>query len=104
MVLATLHTNNAASTPMRLIEMGLEPFLVTSALSGVLAQRLARRLCMHCKEAYEPTEADILAAGWTTDEVEAGGWDCPRCTGQSGARPAPTPATEGGRRWPNCCP
>jgi type IV pilus assembly protein PilB len=71
MVLATLHTNSAAATPMRLIEMGLEPFLVTSSLSGVLAQRLARRLCMHCKEAYEPTEADITAAGWTLEEVEA---------------------------------
>ncbi len=70
MVLATLHTNNAAATPMRLIEMGLEPFLVTSALSGVLAQRLARRLCMHCKEAYEPSDADILAAGWKPEEVE----------------------------------
>jgi type IV pilus assembly protein PilB len=73
MVLATLHTNSAAATPMRLIEMGLEPFLVTSALSGVLAQRLARRLCVHCKEAYEPTEADIAAAGWTVQEVEAVG-------------------------------
>ncbi len=74
MVLATLHTNNAAATPMRLIEMGLEPFLVTSALSGVLAQRLARRLCTHCKEAYVPTEADIQAAGWTADELqEVGG-------------------------------
>ena len=73
MVLATLHTNSAASTPMRLIEMGLEPFLVTSSLSGVLAQRLARRLCMHCKEPYEPTEADIVAAGWTPDEVDAEG-------------------------------
>jgi type IV pilus assembly protein PilB len=70
MVLSTLHTNNAASTPMRLIEMGLEPFLVTSAVSGVLAQRLARRLCMHCKEAYEPSEADITAAGWQLKEVE----------------------------------
>lgn len=73
MVLATLHTNSAASTPMRLIEMGLEPFLVTSSLSAVLAQRLARRLCMHCKEAYEPSEADIAAAGWTLEEVEAAG-------------------------------
>jgi type IV pilus assembly protein PilB len=73
MVLATLHTNSAAATPMRLIEMGLEPFLVTSALSGVLAQRLARRLCVHCKEAYEPTEADITAAGWSTQEVEKAG-------------------------------
>ncbi len=70
LVLSTLHTNNAAATPMRLIEMGLEPFLVTSALSGVVAQRLARRLCVHCKDPYEPTEADIVAAGWSLDEVE----------------------------------
>jgi type IV pilus assembly protein PilB len=69
MVLATLHTNNSASTPMRLVEMGLEPYLVTSAVSGALAQRLARRLCMHCKESYEPTEADIVAAGWSPDEL-----------------------------------
>lgn len=73
MVLATLHTNSASATPMRLIEMGIEPFLVTSALSGVVAQRLARRLCMHCKEPYVPTEADVHAAGWTTGEVEAAG-------------------------------
>ena len=73
MVLATLHTNSAAATPMRLIEMGIEPFLVTSALSGVVAQRLARRLCMHCKEAYVPTESDINAAGWTMAEVEIAG-------------------------------
>jgi type IV pilus assembly protein PilB len=73
MVLATLHTNSASATPMRLIEMGIEPFLVTSALSGVVAQRLARRLCMHCKEPYVPSESDIHAAGWTTSEVEAAG-------------------------------
>jgi len=52
-----------------LVEMGLEPYLVTSALTGVVAQRLARRLCVHCKEPYEPTEADVLAAGWNPDEV-----------------------------------
>jgi type IV pilus assembly protein PilB len=73
MVLATLHTNSAASTPMRLIEMGIEPFLVTSALSAVVAQRLARRLCMHCKAPYQPTEADIVVAGWTMEEVDAEG-------------------------------
>ena len=73
MVLATLHTNSAASTPMRLVEMGIEPFLVTSSLSGVLAQRLARRLCMHCKSPYQPTEADIAAAGWTPEEFDVGG-------------------------------
>ena len=71
LVLATLHTNNSASTPMRLVEMGVEPFLVTSAISGALAQRLARRLCTHCKESYDVTEADIVAAGWRPDEVFA---------------------------------
>jgi type IV pilus assembly protein PilB len=64
LVLTTLHTNDAASTPQRLVEMGVEPFLVTSALSCVLAQRLARRLCHHCAEPYQPTEAELLEAGW----------------------------------------
>lgn len=73
MVLSTLHTNSAAATPMRLIEMGIEPFLVTSSLSGVVAQRLARKLCMHCKEPYTPTEAEIAAAGWTMAEVAEAG-------------------------------
>ena len=71
LVLATLHTNNAAATPMRLVEMGLEPYLVTSALSAAVAQRLARRLCVHCREPYEATEAAIEAAGWSAEEVFA---------------------------------
>ncbi len=71
LVLSTLHTNDSASTPMRLVEMGMEPFLVTSALSAALAQRLARRLCVHCREAYAPTEAEIVAAGWTPEELFA---------------------------------
>jgi type IV pilus assembly protein PilB len=64
LVLSTLHTNDAASTPMRLVEMGVEPFLVTSALDCVVAQRLARKLCDKCKEAYQPTEAELAEAGW----------------------------------------
>jgi type IV pilus assembly protein PilB len=71
LVLATLHTNDSASTPMRLVEMGMEPYLVTSALTAALAQRLARRLCVHCREAYEPSEAEIVAAGWTPEELFA---------------------------------
>jgi type IV pilus assembly protein PilB len=71
MVLATLHTNNSASTPMRLVEMGIEPYLVTSAITGALAQRLARRLCSHCREPFDATEADIVAAGWKPAEVYA---------------------------------
>ncbi|MGH1503172.1 MAG: GspE/PulE family protein [Acidimicrobiales bacterium] len=52
LVLSTIHTNNAASTPMRLIEMGVEPFLVASSLSTIVAQRLARRLCDRCKQPH----------------------------------------------------
>lgn len=60
LVLSTLHTNSAAATPMRLIEMGVEPFLVTSALTAVVAQRLARRLCDRCKA---PTTATLARLG-----------------------------------------
>ena len=56
LVLSTLHTNDAPSAIVRLTEMGIEPFLVGSALDCVLAQRLARRLCPKCKEAYQPTK------------------------------------------------
>ncbi|GBD84511.1 type II secretion system protein E [bacterium BMS3Abin02] len=64
LVLSTLHTNDAPSSVSRLIEMGVEPFLVGSALDCVLAQRLARRLCDHCKDEYEPTEAILEQAGF----------------------------------------
>jgi type IV pilus assembly protein PilB len=74
LVLSTLHTNDAASTPMRLVEMGVEPFLVTSALDCVVAQRLARKLCEKCKEPFEPTEAELVEVGWPMEELEAGEW------------------------------
>jgi type IV pilus assembly protein PilB len=74
LVLSTLHTNSAASTPMRLVEMGVEPFLVTSAIDCVVAQRLARRLCDHCKEAYQPTEAELVEAGWAPEELSGSEW------------------------------
>ena len=61
-VLSTLHTNDAPSALTRLNEMGVEPFLTSSAVTGVLAQRLARRLCTHCREAYQPTAAELAAA------------------------------------------
>ncbi len=60
LVLSTLHTNDAPSAVSRLIEMGIEPFLVGSALDCVLAQRLARRLCSRCREPYAP-EPEVLA-------------------------------------------
>jgi type IV pilus assembly protein PilB len=64
LVLSTLHTNDAASTPPRLIDMGVEPYLVGTALDCVVAQRLARRLCEKCKEEYEPTEEELVRRGW----------------------------------------
>jgi type IV pilus assembly protein PilB len=65
LVFATLHTNDAASALTRLVEMGVEPFLVASALECVVAQRLCRRLCSKCAEAYQP-DADMLKQleGW----------------------------------------
>ena len=64
LVLATLHTNDAPSAVTRLTEMGIEPFLVGSALDSVLAQRLARRLCTKCKEPYFPTTEQLNAIGY----------------------------------------
>lgn len=61
-VLSTLHTNDAPSALSRLNEMGVEPFLTGAAVTGVLAQRLARRLCEHCKETYAPTKDEVVAA------------------------------------------
>ncbi len=69
MVLSTLHTNDAPSALTRLVEMGIEPFLVASALDCVLAQRLARRLCMRCKEPYMPTEEELVTARFPFDQA-----------------------------------
>jgi len=64
LVLSTLHTNNAPAAVTRLVEMGIEPFLVGSALDAVLAQRLCRSLCDRCREAYEPKPQDLLNVGF----------------------------------------
>ena len=59
LVLSTLHTNDAPSAITRLVDMGIEPFLVSSSLICILAQRLVRTLCPHCKKSYEPTEQEL---------------------------------------------
>ena len=59
LVLSTVHTNSAAATVTRLIEMGAKDYLVSSTLTGVIAQRLVRRLCDNCKEAYIPSEEEV---------------------------------------------
>ena len=85
-VLSTLHTNDAPSTITRLGEMGVEPFLTGAAVSAVLAQRLARKLCTHCCEAYQPTAAELNEIRMSPDRQ--GALDgtvfyrkkgCPRC-------------------------
>jgi type IV pilus assembly protein PilB len=70
LVLSTLHTNDAPSAVTRLTEMGIEPFLVGSALDCVLAQRLARRLCSKCKEEYVPTPETLVAASYPWQDGE----------------------------------
>jgi type IV pilus assembly protein PilB len=70
LVLSTLHTNDAPSAITRLIEMGIEPFLVGSSLDCVLAQRLARRLCQWCKEPYVPAPEELAAIGWPNHQAE----------------------------------
>jgi type IV pilus assembly protein PilB len=87
LVLSTLHTNDAPSAITRLIEMGVEPFLVASALDCILAQRLARRLCEKCKEPYEPTPEALEEAHvpfWRPGEElptlsRPGGRSCQHC-------------------------
>ncbi|MET0866321.1 MAG: GspE/PulE family protein [Nakamurella sp.] len=70
LVLSTLHTNDAPSAVTRLVEMGIEPFLVGSALDCVLAQRLARRLCDWCKDQYTATESEKSSTHWPSRTIE----------------------------------
>ena len=63
LVFSTLHTNDAASAVTRLIDMGIEPFLVTSSIIAIIAQRLVRMLCPHCKEVYVPDEESLANLG-----------------------------------------
>ena len=63
LVLSTLHTYDAASSIIRLVDMGVEPFMVSSSVIGVVAQRLVRTLCRNCREEYEPDESDLRLLG-----------------------------------------
>ena len=71
LVFSTLHTNDAASALTRAVDMGIEPYLLTSSITAILAQRLVRRICPYCKEVYHPTEfeADLLKAHLHDGEV-----------------------------------
>lgn len=70
LVLSTLHTNDAPGAITRLVDMGIEPFLVSSSIVGVLAQRLIRKICPHCAEAYKPSAELIASIGTTEAHLE----------------------------------
>ncbi len=82
-VFSTVHTNDAATAITRLIDLGLEPYLINATLEGVIAQRLVRRICPNCKEEYEPTPEAILSLGVRPEEVKGKrfyrGRGCDRC-------------------------
>ncbi|HIJ70996.1 MAG TPA: Flp pilus assembly complex ATPase component TadA [Planctomycetes bacterium] len=69
LVFSTLHTNDAPSTIARLLDLGLEPFLVTATLEGIIAQRLVRKICTNCKREFEPSEETLLELGLKPEEV-----------------------------------
>jgi general secretion pathway protein E len=64
LVLSTIHTNDASGAITRLVDLGVQPFLVASSLMALLAQRLVRRLCKECRELYEPTAEDLVSLGF----------------------------------------
>jgi type IV pilus assembly protein PilB len=89
LVLSTLHTNDAAGAVTRLVDMGVEPFLIASSLEAVLAQRLVRRICTHCKTSYMPSGELLAQLGVARESVGNRqffyGKGCPTCS-QSGYR------------------
>ena len=83
LVFSTLHTNDSAGAVTRLIDMGIEPFLVTSSVSAIMAQRLVRVICPHCREAYTPDGESLQKIGITPEMSEGAtiyrGRGCPAC-------------------------
>lgn len=79
LVLSTLHTNDAPGALTRLLDIGIEPFMVASAVVGVVAQRLVRKVCPNCRQAYHPDETEIAFAGLTPADVLYFGLGCAQC-------------------------
>jgi type IV pilus assembly protein PilB len=69
LVLSTLHTNDAPSSIIRMVDLGLEPFLLTATVEGIVAQRLVRTICKQCKEPYTPKEEELMELNLTPDDV-----------------------------------
>ncbi|MCF6187512.1 MAG: type IV-A pilus assembly ATPase PilB [Desulfobulbaceae bacterium] len=85
LVFSTLHTNDSASAITRLIDMGVEPFLVSSSVNAILAQRLVRKICPHCRESYQPDTEYLTRVGLSLDKFGDHplyrGQGCPECLG-----------------------
>jgi len=83
LVFTTLHTNDAPGSIARLLDLGVEPFLLTATLEGIIAQRLVRKICEHCKEEFEPDELQLMELGVTPEEIKGKkffyGPGCKRC-------------------------
>jgi general secretion pathway protein E len=83
LVFSTLHTNDAAGAVTRLLDMGVEPYLVSSSVVAIMAQRLVRQICPHCREAYRPQEESLKEIGLTLADVKGGvlykGKGCAKC-------------------------
>ncbi|MEZ6242934.1 MAG: ATPase, T2SS/T4P/T4SS family [Phycisphaerales bacterium] len=85
LVLSTLHTNDAPSSIIRLVDLGLEPFLLTATMEGIVAQRLVRRICSGCKEEYTPSEEELMELDLLPEDVKGRtfhrGRGCDKCNG-----------------------
>ena len=83
LVLSTVHTNDAVSTLDRLVDLGIEPYLITSAVKGVISQRLVRKICSFCKTEYTPTDEELESLGIDRTSLKNGklhkGVGCPEC-------------------------
>ncbi len=81
LVLSTIHTNDTPGVVTRLLDMNIEPYLLSSALVGALSQRLARTVCPHCRTSYYPTANALVQAGWppTANQLFQRGEGCRRC-------------------------
>ena len=85
LVFTTLHTNDAPSSVARLLDLGVEPFLITATIEGICAQRLVRRICKHCKTQYEPDEVQLAELRLTEEDIKGKqfyyGRGCSKCNG-----------------------
>lgn len=79
LVLSTIHTNDALATIDRLLDIGVEPYLISAAVNGVISQRLVRRICPHCRKAYTPGTEELSAMGMTGEQTFYRGEGCPAC-------------------------